>query len=484
MKLAKISIPYKAAKKLFTVAIFSLFAFSGTIGNRSPFAIIGILTLALVILLLMLGYEYLYWKNFEYSIESDGLKLISGVISKNDRDIPLKRIQNVDVSRNIVQRILGIAQVNVETAGGGKTEATLKYLDHSDAEQMQQRVRELKNRRNADRSDEKEDSGKQREDFVLSDKNLGILSVASAVDYRIIGGIGFLMSIIGSAGISYVEGALPQTLGIIVIILLGLIGFLSIWASSAVSIFVKYYDFKLYFHENALEYERGLLNRASGTIPEEKIQDVIIEENFIQRYFGFASLKVETAGYSGAKDQGQIDTGAETVIPLAKRAEVENFAEEIGGYSKPELLSINERARKRYFRRYVLTGTILATVIFGVSQLYSVPWPAYVPSAILIMSSKKAAQLKWESIGYSLGKKRVFTRKGFWNRKTYVVPYFRLQNLMRTQTIFQKRWSQSTLVLDTAGSVLSYPNIPDMSEEKAEEIKIRLFHKFQESLKR
>lgn len=484
MKLSKISIPYKTVKRLSAMAIFFVFAFSGSLTAGSLLTILGALSVAALVVLLMMGYEYLYWKNFEYSIDSDGLKILSGVISKNDKDIPLKRIQNVDVNRNIVQRVLGISQVDIETAGGGRTEASLRYLDYNDAEKLQQRVRELKNRRKSDKGSKKESSGEEREDFLLSNKNLAILSAASAVDFRVVGIIGILLSLLGSMGAPFVGEYLPQTLNTGAIILLGLSALTAIWVSGAVSTFIKYFDFKLYFHENALEYERGLLNRASGTIPEEKIQDVVIEENFIQRYLDFASLKVETAGYSGTNDQGQIDTGSETVIPLAKREEVEKFAEEIGGYTEPEFEMIDEEARNRYFHRYLLTGLLFATVTFAVSQFYSLSWITYIPSAGLIILSKKAAQLKWESVGYSLEEKRVFTRKGFWNRKTYVVPYFRVQNLMQTQTVFQRRWNQSTLVIDTAGSVLSYPSIPDMDSESAREVKTGIFSRFQESLQR
>ena len=224
------------------------------------------------------------------------------------------------------------------------------------------------------------------------------------------------------------------------------------------------------------------MNRASGTIPEEKIQDIIIEENFIQRRLGFASLEVETAGYS--QQQGEIDTGSETVIPLAKREEVEKFAKELGGYTQPEMQGIDEKARSRYFHRYVLAGVSLGVLAFGASQLFQLSPILYLPALVILLVSKKAAQLKWENIGYYLDEKRVFTRKGFWNRRTYVIPYFRVQNLMETQSIFQRRWDQSTLLLDTAGSVLSFPMIVDMDRERAEILRQTLFENFQESLRR
>lgn len=481
MKLSKISIPYRAGQKLLGIIVFTLFATSGSFASAPISAIAGILFLGIAGILIVAGYEYLYWKKFEYTVESDGLKIVSGVISKNDRDIPLKRIQNVDVNRNIVQRLLGISKADIETAGGGSTEASLKYVDYEEAQQLQKKVRELKNRRKSDVEQEGEEAGKKRDDFVLSDKNLTILSLAS-VDMRIIGAVGFFFSIFGGAIGSQMEGVLPQTLGIAAIGAFGILSIGAIWISSAASKFIKFYDFRLQFHDNALEYERGLLNRASGTIPEEKIQDIIIEENLFQRRLGFASLEVETAGYS--QQQGEIDTGSETVIPLAKREEVEKFAQEIGGYSEPDLQGIDEKARTRYFHRYALAGATLGIIGFGLSQLLQLSPIVYFPAVLVLLSSRKAAQLKWENIGYCLDEKRVFTRRGFWNRRTYVIPYFRIQNFMETQSIFQRRWDQSTLLLDTAGSVLSFPMIVDMDKQSAEKLRSELFKNFQESLRR
>ncbi len=480
MKLAKISIPYRALKKVFTVVVFVLFTSIDAVTAANPTLILSFLVMVSLGVFLLLGYEYLYWRNFEYSIQEDGLKIVSGVITKNDRDIPLKRIQNIDVNRNIIQRMVGIAKVDVETAGGNDTEAALKYLELEDAEQMQKKIRELKNRR---KTTEPEKKGSEREDFTLSNRDLTILSLAS-VDQRLMGGaVGLISIIAGSAGIQAVQGSISVTQLLIggAVAVIAALGF---WIATSFSTFIKFFDFKLSFHDNALEYERGLLNRASGTIPEEKIQDIIIEENFIQRYFDYASLKVETAGYVSSGNQQELDTGKETVIPLAKRNEIEKYAEELGGYTEPELNRIDQKAKSRYFRRYLMTGTALAALTFTVSQFYPLPVTAYIPSAIILAASKKASELKWENIGYFLRDDHFYTRKGFWNRKTYVVPYFRVQNLMQNQTVLQKRWGQSSLLMDTAGSVISFPIIPDMDTEEAEKVRKEVYSRFRQSLER
>ncbi|MDL0134185.1 PH domain-containing protein, partial [Halobacterium salinarum] len=46
----------------------------------------------------------------------------------------------------------------------------------------------------------------------------------------------------------------------------------------------------------------------------------------------------------------------------------------------------------------------------------------------------------------------VVTQAGWWRRKTTVVPAHRVQTVLRKQTVFQRRWELTSVVIDTAGS--------------------------------
>ena len=57
-----------------------------------------------------------------------GLLFIPVCFFKNNRTIPIDRIQNVDIVQNALQRIFRIASVKIETAGGKTTEGKLEYV--------------------------------------------------------------------------------------------------------------------------------------------------------------------------------------------------------------------------------------------------------------------------------------------------------------------------------------------------------------------
>lgn len=113
-----------------------------------PFLIylIGIaLFLIIVYIWAMLSYRF-----YRYELREDGFRKEYGVIAKKYVTIPYERIQNVDIYRSIVARILGISELRIQTAGssgGGygynyrkrmwvEAEGSLPGISHEVAEQL------------------------------------------------------------------------------------------------------------------------------------------------------------------------------------------------------------------------------------------------------------------------------------------------------------------------------------------------------------
>ena len=62
-------------------------------------------------------YSRMSYTRWFYEFNDDGLKLERGVIWKKYSNIPYERIQNVDVQRGIIARILGFSTIMIQTAG-------------------------------------------------------------------------------------------------------------------------------------------------------------------------------------------------------------------------------------------------------------------------------------------------------------------------------------------------------------------------------
>ena len=72
-------------------------------------------------LLLCFVWAKLTYRFYRYELLDTGFRKESGVIHKKYVTIPYERIQNVDINRGLLARILGLSDLNIQTAGASAT---------------------------------------------------------------------------------------------------------------------------------------------------------------------------------------------------------------------------------------------------------------------------------------------------------------------------------------------------------------------------
>lgn len=74
-------------------------------------------TLIVLLLLPYLVWIELNYHNYTYQFRKKRLVIRKGVLNKERTVIPYTQIQNININRNVLQRMLGIATIKIETAG-------------------------------------------------------------------------------------------------------------------------------------------------------------------------------------------------------------------------------------------------------------------------------------------------------------------------------------------------------------------------------
>jgi putative membrane protein len=83
-----------------------------------------------------------WYRNYTYELTDQAFRKEYGILTKRRTSIPYERIQNVDIVAPLLYRIFGLAQLNVQTAGGtsfayGISEGRLPGLAKAEAERLQ-----------------------------------------------------------------------------------------------------------------------------------------------------------------------------------------------------------------------------------------------------------------------------------------------------------------------------------------------------------
>lgn len=434
MRLHPLSVPYRTTESVVRLAWVIIFV---AIGTPQVSGVSGIGLIVVLWFLVVLSYQLVYYQRFEYELTPDTLDIVSGVVSRRHREIPLRRVQNVDISRNAIHRLAGIARIEFETAGGSSTEASLQYVSYREAKRLETEI----GRRM--RGDEPSDEPVTKQDiFAITGTELGLLGVVG-IDLRLLSIVAILLPVIAP---SLQEPFGDPLLGLALTApLVGLAIVASVAAISGLFSIANYYGFRLQRSPDELHYERGLLQRYSGTIPLDKVQTLSISENVIARRLGYASLAVETAGY--APGEG----GSQSAIPLAERERVFELGRSIEEFEVPDFDRPPRRARERYAVRYLAVAVVAIVASYAVDRFTGLAFAWYAAVGLLAVAPV-AAHLKWIHLGYDIGDEYVVLREGFWTRTTTVVPYYRVQTVLDSQTVFQRRRRLATLVVDTAGT--------------------------------
>jgi len=405
---------------------------------------------------------------FRYAIHDAELLVHSGIVGRQRREIPLSRVQSVDLHRPGWGRLLGVTTLRIETAGGRRTEATLEFVGTEEAARLREVLHDRQAHKN--RSAPVETGSTETDDTNADDTEILFtlgsreLLVYAATELR---PATFVLTLLAVPLGENVAGAMlvpvlraaggPETLAlsamtgdellVLVVVVLPLV-LVGGWLFGAALSLLGYHGFTLGRRGDDLVFRRGLVSERSGTIPLRKRQTTAIVESVFQRLIGLAGLRIDTAGAS--VDQSDQDSG--TAVPLADRDRIDEF---VGAFEQTdpvtEFTRPPKRARRRYASRYagiVAAITALAWIGAHFVETFTLWW---VPT-VLFLVVPPAAHYKWSHRGYRLADDHLVVRNGFWRRSTIYIPFDSVQRLDRTRSVFQRRLDLASVAVTTANA--------------------------------
>jgi putative membrane protein len=441
------------------ILIFALYAARG-----QSWQIIFLLTLIPTGLMALLRYL-----SYRYVMGPTELTIEQGVIGKRSRQIPYRKIQNVEQRQGPVHRVLGVAEVQLQTGSGDETEATLKVLSLAAVDELRARIAAG------------QPESAQRDRAADAAAPMVQLSVTEVVINGVLHGRGYLIlgavfGILWQWGASFgfdpaawferviarrvPNGITPTVMTLAVGVSLLLISLLIVRLLSVVWSLLVLFDFTLRDDGEILRSSHGLISRFASTIPKRRIQLLTIRETPLARHFQRANIRVDTAGGFG---DDPVRRASASLVPVIKTERVDEIVRRalLGTQLENSTWrSIDSRAARRMRMRATSYGAILASIgvlLFG-------PWGA-APGGLWALWQWATAGLAARSAKYALLDGAVAIRRGWWTRYTSVARFDRIQSVMLAETPFDRRWEMKRLQIDTAGvgsggPKLALPYIP------------------------
>lgn len=484
-RLHPISMLYRGIVSLpsLIVVLYTTASRSEQLLNISMLALWGCLVLPGI----LLGYYY-----FTFSITRREIVITRGVFSRTTRNIPIERVQNISIQQNFLQRLLGIARVYVETAGGTETEGVLEYIATAEAESIRQLIRSYQHEQQVEQTtndtpNAAEHTAPKAEPAPVASNNEEPLFSMSFTEVLLCGMFSFslvfvaliftalqymgiapeeFMQTIANEQIQYV-----RTLDAVKLVLYSL-GILLVavvlsWITGILLTLNRYYKFHLALENGRLHTRSGLLTVTQATIPLKKLQMLVVRSTPFTRYFGFRALDIQTAGL-GAQNKRP-----EVAVPLAREHRVLQLAQRILPFdTERPFLPVSPRTIRRAMVRYSAV-LLLAT---GISS-YFLPVSAWI--VVLLPLLYYAAVLRFQHRGYVIHNGVVLVKQGFWRQRIAIIPIEKIQTVSVSASFFQRRLRLASLHVDTAASSsLNDASIVDIDADDAHTIAAELMQAF------
>lgn len=457
--------------------------------------------------------------SYRYRYEANELVIRSGLVFRNERHIPYGRIQNLDAIQNLVHRWLGVVTVRLETGGGSEAEATMSVLPTAAFEEMRQRVFEGRARGGASAAPihvagasggssavPTEASGDVGADMAAMPAAAPVprvavlalspreLMIAGLIENRGMVLIAALFGVIWEAGLlegvfdrllgedasgrgalrgvfrsMFGAGAFPwREAGLMAVAFLGML--LAIRLFSMVWGLTRLYGFTLTRAGDDLRSEYGLFTRVVATVPMRRIQTLTVFEGPWHQLFGWAAVRVTTAG-----GHGRAETAAqrEWLAPIIPRDRVLPFLREVLPEAAVEQItwqSVHPRAIVRALRVSAIMPSVIAAALVMV-----LGWWDVVVFAFLLTWAAISARQYVRHLGWMLTETAVFFRSGWWWRYHTVARFTRIQAVSMAESPFDRRTGMASVRVDTAGADAAHSvDIPYLDRDVAQQVYSRL----------
>ncbi|WP_152348538.1 PH domain-containing protein [Brevibacterium sp. CFH 10365] len=101
-----------------------------------PLVILAVVGGIILILLLTALFSWLAWRVMGYRVDAEAIYYRRGLLSKKLRKARLDRVQSIDLQQKLLPRVLGMAELVFDVAGGTDSNISLKYLSKKRAEEL------------------------------------------------------------------------------------------------------------------------------------------------------------------------------------------------------------------------------------------------------------------------------------------------------------------------------------------------------------
>ncbi len=410
----------------------------------------------------------LEWRRFTYRIEGGRLVIERGVLRHTTRVVPLDRIRGVDLQAPWLHRVLGLVQVEVEAAAGGRSAAELTLAAVSAEEGERLRAALL--------------SARGAEDAATDDPPRALVLYRATPRLLVAGGLTsgrYILAPLVALGVianfaDDLPGALEERLlseaadrvpteALGLTLLIGIALLVALVLAAAGSLLTDW-NFELTDDGDRLVAHRGLLTRRAVAIDRSRVRGFDLLDSPLRRAFGLVGMRVVAGGVAGGR------AGRTAMAPVIANDDARVLARALDPLAAPDA-ALEQHPRAALSRR--LARAVAAPAVLGGVAL-ALQW--WLPAGVLFALGLAGVPLaidRYRQLGHRFDGSRLAVREGSLTRRWTSLDPRAVVSYAVQRSPLQARSSLCTVVLHL-GQGAGSRRVLDCSEEQAAALLVAL----------
>jgi putative membrane protein len=272
------------------------------------------------------------WLVTRWRLEGGTLRIETGLLRRDSRQLPVTRIQSVDVVRPFLARVFGLAELRIRLAGSSdRSDGRLAYLTEREAASV--RAMLLAGHHGLDPASfigDLAEPGEQPVSQVPAGRLIGSVSLWAAS-----------MLLVAAVVIALVAATDRHVLigvGAGTVIVYALSFVTAAWRRIS-----SCFGFTVAVAPDGIRIRRGLLSTVAETVPAGRVQAVWMTQPLLWRPFGWCRLQVDVAGVAG-RDEGS-HRARKDLLPVGSPDQARYLAQLVLRHAAPEVTRPPRKAR-------------------------------------------------------------------------------------------------------------------------------------------
>lgn len=407
---------------------------------------------------------YLKYINFTFYIddENDEFIIQDGIVNKTKTTIQLNKIQQVNINQSLIQRLIGVYALEVDTAGSDNKEGSIKAVSHSLALALKAKLLENTHKTvpAIDTENAVETAPEIGSPFLKIDL-ISLIKVGITSNY--VKSIGLLLTFfftimenlenIGKDDVineDQIESFITSN-SVWYSALMGiLIMFTIIFVINIARTVIKYFNYTIAKQKGSLLLSYGLINTKSTIVKPEKVQMVTVTRNYFQKKLNVLEIRIKQA----VRDEKQ-HSKSQIEVPGCNKSEKNEIIKLIF-----KQLPIKDEMLKPNFRK--LGFSIFMIIIVPLSGFFIIagisPKVMDYSSFVFVYTAFFLIILIFGFRNYRLfvSDNHIIKQSGAWDIDNEIIEIDKIQAVSTSQLFWHKSLNIGSLTLHTAGGNVSF----------------------------